>query len=1663
MNSTCYKLLVLPALFCVFSTLADASENRLTQTVTFPLPVVTHTSASLTRVQLAGCEPDIQTGLPVLPVTGLAFSIPPNVEVASVTIRTEEQQKLLLSSLVEWGVPPIQPDDPPLPDIAPDPTIYQSTELYPNPDEPVWRLDGQSPNGKRLSVKISPIHYLPAKHLLYAAQKITVDVLLRDAPPVIVSRAMTSPLYDAFPHPLGESYNYVIVSTSNLIHNTPAPWNFQTLCEARAQAGLVPLCVSTEWISANYPGTNLTANIRAFVQDAYTQWKLRFLLIGGTFDLIPTAKLHIAVREFFDMRTSDIPSDALYYGCLDGPYDGNNNGQFGELTDGVNGGDIDLVAEVMVGRFPVANAIELAHMIRKTLRYETAEPHELAPSAFVSEKMDLGQLIYTDGFMDQLRTGSSSDNLISLGFSSPPYDELLDDSYLLYDSATGLWNKQDALAFLNQNLSSLNHIGHASTKQCMKIDLNSTADRQALQAFTNSLPYFAYSQSCLAGAFDIPDCFAEQLVTVSNAAFAAIMNAREGWVYGNIVGGYSHRYQRAFWDAAFRGSATCFGEINESSRLTNLYLLNQTSANYWRWVYYELNLLGDPATPFLAALNPVPTAIEHTALLNTYVTQTAYQVSCTLAPIGIYDPQSIQLIWYSDRLPGVCHTQAMTQVVGTRFESAIPAHPAPTCISYSLHVRNHAGVETRWPETDPSVFYVTDRLTLEVRGSPDNIGQPSPDYGDAYFASGLVAVATAPEHVMLTDTIRESCIGFFGTGSTPQTGTNRTVTFPIHRHSLLTWLWQHEFLLTIESDLPSFPQQSFWVPQGHTQLIPQAPTSLTNNGILYAFAEWHCDGIRFPAAPAQSAPAPGLIEAQAAHRLTAIYLPADLDVDDNGLADWWEMHYYGTIGQDPYSDFDQDGFLLWEEFGDRTNPLDATQIPAPPQIVHVPLDERYLQPGPITLFAQITDTYEVAQASVRWRLNNNAWQITPLQLISNTLYTVTIGEHASANNNIDYQIIACDPNGRCNETPIHFVFFYYPIIDTSRLYDLDLYTLPTGNVLTASTTLYNSGNADLQVTLRLARQEQIPLPRLPAWDWRSTGQQWEISTNRCISVPYALHSQLVSDSTSNTPVRASITFPPALIGAEAKLTFKHWMHSEVHLNTTRAFDGGIIEFSTDSGQTFEQLRGPYTHTIYGWEASPWPDGTPCFADKGASGWQTVTFDLGSLYPERNGFYGETVLFRFHYGGDNNTDNEGWYLDDINLTSLLSQHGFAPSIPPTSTLMIPPGDFTRIFWQNFPQSMMGLRDDSLIVYFETNDPENPCHPLTWRFRIRDYPIVTNLLAYQSNTGDGRVTLATTLQEPDGEPITLAVHWSPDRGRTWQPTPLADITTSQGSIPAEVSDGTLPNVPTDLSEYFGTNQLHATWASDLAIPEIGFSTQILFRVTADNGFYSKSYASNPFTVDNIPPVFLPGSLSISPLSRIGLYAITDDLITLDWPSAIDQPGVTGIHYRLIATCLNPVGTSVTQLTSTASSTLSCLNYLDAQHAFQVVAQDPSGNISSPLETSLLILDASGDFDEDIIPTYLEELIGTLATDPTDQIKLMITPSSLTPHTLSFSWNSAGGCRYTLEVTPTLLPPKWTPLPDYDEMLGTGDEISITLPQQQTPSAFYRLRIEPPEQSE
>lgn len=1628
---------------------AAAPVGSLSRTLPFPAPVISLTQDGWTAVSVAGCEPEVQTAKPVLPVAGVTFEIPKGFAVKSVTVTPLRISEIPLAAPVQWGLPPRRPDDPPQPFIAPDPAIYGGPAPYPDLAQPVWRTD-PSEGATLLNVQLFPVRFDPARALLIAAEALVVTVELQPAPVPALPPAAAQRGALVIPQSVlldpGAPHSYLVISTSNLIHHTPGPWNLQALCDSRARSGFTPAIMSVEWIYANYAGTDNPAKIRAFVQDAYQQWGVRYLLIAGTFALIPAQKLYVSFADFIYTITAEIPSDAIYYGCLDGPFDNNGNGRYGEVNDGANGGDVDLTAEVMVGRFPVDSAEELSHMVRKTLRYEGASPADLAPNAFMAEKMDLGTLVYATGFMEELRYGNTSYGLDSLGFETSPYADAFDTGHTLYDSTNGLWNTKSAIDFLNRNYQSVNHIGHGAVKYCAKISLANTAYQEVLRAFTNDMPYFMYSQACDTGAFDTPDCFAEQIVTVSNAAVAAVMNARSGWEYGNVVGGHSHRYHRCFWDAALRGNATRLGEINELSRRMNLHMITSYSANYWRWVYYELNLFGDPATPFAPAVNTVAPVLSHQPLINTYDTQTAYRVACTLEPVGIYDPSAVALVWQADREPALVHTQALTQVEGNLFEGFIAPQPPKTRIAYAILARNRAGYQSRWPETGDSVFYVTDRLELTVEGSLSRNGTVSPDYGVSSYASGLVVTASAPVHVPVSEDTRFTNTGFFGTGSVPQSGTNRTVSFLIERSSLLVWLWQREHRLTLFSDNAAFPTQFLWSAESDTLFVPPVPQTLTNNGSEYAFAEWRLDGARSPAAPKYCSTSYGGLAMNAPHSLEALYLPAALDADANAIPDWWEFRYYGANGQDPEADGDQDGYTLAEEFADRSDPLVASLTPAPPRIAHTPLDATQTRPGPFTIRAAITDTHEISAALVRWHRRTEAWQTAPMSLVSNNLYEAQIGLLSAPGDDFEYQILATDPTGLTGQTDVFFFFLHYPVADTSRFHDLDVVALSTQVQSAVYMNLHNTGNADLTWAMRFARVEKILATNLPAWNWTSVGQPWEVSTNRAFSAPYALHSKLISNSAPNTPVRSSITFPPTLIGDHAVLSFKYWIYAEVHLSTTRAFDGGIVEYSVDNGLTFQQLRGPYTHTIYGWEASPWPEGTPCFAGKGTEGWQTAAFDLYGLYPEMNGFKGRVVLFRFHYGADNNTDKEGWYIDDVTVTPLLWQNGFSHSVESSYNYTISGGNYKRILWINQPSSM-DVRNDNMTVFLESNAPVNPLFSFFWQIKIRDYPLLPGLYAAQTATGDGIVSLATGVYDRDGEPVSLAVQWSPDSGNHWNPAALTTIVAALGSVPSNTATGDIANLPTSLQSVPVTNQLSASWASRAVVPPIGVNSQILFRVIADNGYYSANYTTGRLTVDNVPPVFLPGALTFTPLSAVGPYAVTDNLLTLAWPAATDNPSAQ-LSYRLLAS-------AVTNTVATTSVTLALSNSLDAVNTFRVVALDPAGNASAPLEDSLLVLNASGDYDADGMTTADEEIAGTSAANATDRLSAALSSGS---GVMALTWQSVEGRLYTVESTPTLLPPDWQPLPDGTDVPGTGLPLSIGLPTAQ-PSNFFRIRVRLP----
>jgi hypothetical protein len=121
--------------------------------------------------------------------------------------------------------------------------------------------------------------------------------------------------------------------------------------------------------------------------------------------------------------------------------------------------------------------------------------------------------------------------------------------------------------------------------------------------------------------------------------------------------------------------------------------------------------------------------------------------------------------------------------------------------------------------------------------------------------------------------------------------------------------------------------------------------------------------------------------------------------------------------------------------------------------------------------------------------------------------------------------------------------------------------------------------------------------------------------------------------------------PQLCLGANATLTFWHWIHAEM-VTSTYASDGAIVEISTDGGATWTRIDpvGGYPHLIYPGTTTPIPPYTPCFGWTDV--WTRVEFDLSA--------YQGAARIRFNFGGGENFgEEEGWYVDDVTVSGDLA--------------------------------------------------------------------------------------------------------------------------------------------------------------------------------------------------------------------------------------------------------------------------------------------------------------------------------------------------------------------------------------------------------------------------
>lgn len=180
--------------------------------------------------------------------------------------------------------------------------------------------------------------------------------------------------------------DYIIITDKKFVKT------FQELADYKASKGLRTAVVSTKKIYKKYKGYDKAEKIRNFIKDAYTKNKVTYILLGGDGDnkanskqaVVPSRKLYCKPVSSGEKATY-IASD-LYYSCLDGTYDRNKNHKYGEEKDGENGEDVDLKADVYVGRAPVDNKKEAQNFVTKTINYETRA--KSAQALMIGENLD---------------------------------------------------------------------------------------------------------------------------------------------------------------------------------------------------------------------------------------------------------------------------------------------------------------------------------------------------------------------------------------------------------------------------------------------------------------------------------------------------------------------------------------------------------------------------------------------------------------------------------------------------------------------------------------------------------------------------------------------------------------------------------------------------------------------------------------------------------------------------------------------------------------------------------------------------------------------------------------------------------------------------------------------------------------------------------------------------------------------------------------------------------------------------------------------------------------------------------------------------------------------------------------------------------------------------
>ncbi len=386
------------------SLVSASAADQLTADYSFVRPQVSQVTIAgeeYDRIVMPGCPNGGSVGHPALPARGAQILLPMGTEVSSIKIVQGEKVSLGMGYFIEPVPRPVRLSAGPgaaRPPVS-DSVIYAWD--HPFPGAQFEEIGAHSFRGYRiLTLKLQPVQYVPTSGELYYYPRLTIVVNTADTGKTshlfrgfredelkVRSRVDNPAVADTYAG-AGErgarSFELLILTTDSLSSAFLPLKNHH-------DANGIPTEIHTTTTDV---GSSDPVDVRDYIRDRYLYDGIEYVIIGGDDDAIPAKDLYVD-------GTSDMPGD-LFFGCLDGTWNYDGDSYWGEPTDGEGGGDVDLVAEVYVGRAAADNATEVGRFVDKTIWYLTNQHSQPEKVILVGEYLGFGGVGGVERFGDAL-------------------------------------------------------------------------------------------------------------------------------------------------------------------------------------------------------------------------------------------------------------------------------------------------------------------------------------------------------------------------------------------------------------------------------------------------------------------------------------------------------------------------------------------------------------------------------------------------------------------------------------------------------------------------------------------------------------------------------------------------------------------------------------------------------------------------------------------------------------------------------------------------------------------------------------------------------------------------------------------------------------------------------------------------------------------------------------------------------------------------------------------------------------------------------------------------------------------------------------------------------------------------------------------------------------